>query len=244
MVQNGQITFYTHVYSPYCHRVHIALEQAKANYTSVNINLMDKPEWYDKKINTVTGKIPALTYGGPKHPPGEPSPEAAVLVESGAILEFLHETFPEALLLPSDPIRRANARIFVSIVDNKLMDVFRAYFVDGAPASTLLAGFEALQVRLPPVGADRKGGFAVGEWSIGDIAAAPLLARIVMLLEHDIGRFEEGDGPKTLALLRGPKYARIMKYLEDAKRWPSFVATWDEPTVLAIWQSNPFFQRS
>ena len=44
-------------YSPNCHRVHIALEEVKADYTPVTINLMEKPEWYNQKVNTITGKV-------------------------------------------------------------------------------------------------------------------------------------------------------------------------------------------
>ncbi|KAI1789475.1 hypothetical protein LXA43DRAFT_1062840 [Ganoderma leucocontextum] len=238
MVQNGQITFYTHVYSPPCHRVHIALEETKADYTSVTINLMEKPEWYNLKINPITGKIPAITYGGPKHPPGEPSEEATTLIESMVIVEFLAEVFPSANLLPRDLILRAKARIFASVVDSKGTDGFRGFFFTGASASGLLAFFETLQALLPPTG------FAVGEWSIADIAAGPFLVRVLMLLEHDIGKYPVGEGKKTFEALRGPRFARIMKYVEDVKAWPSFRATWDEAAALAIWKMNPAIQRN
>ena len=152
-----------------------------------------------------------------------------MLVESIVILEFLNETFPTAHLLPSDPILRANARIFISILDHKLFEGYRDFFFIGSsPATGLLAAFETLQQRLPPI---EKGRFAVGEWSIADIAAGPLLVRIVMMLEHDLGKYNKGEGPKTLEVLRGPKYQRIMQYLEDVKEWPSFKTTWDEVSV-------------
>ena len=35
------------------HRVKLALEHAKAEYTVCDVNLLDKPEWYTKKINPV-----------------------------------------------------------------------------------------------------------------------------------------------------------------------------------------------
>ena len=37
--------------SQYVHRVKFALEHAKAEYTVCDVNLLDKPEWYTKKIN-------------------------------------------------------------------------------------------------------------------------------------------------------------------------------------------------
>ncbi|KAM5541835.1 hypothetical protein V8D89_004564 [Ganoderma adspersum] len=237
MVQNGQITFYTHMYSPNCHRVHIALEEVKADYTPVTINLMEKPEWYNQKV-TITGKIPAITYGGPKHAPEEPSSEATPLIESMVIVEFLGELFPAANLIPRDPVLHAKARIFASVVDTKILEGLREFFFMGAPASGLLAAFEALQALLPPTG------FAVGEWSVADIAAAPFLVRSLMLLEHDIGKYPVGEGKKTFEALHGPKFARILKYVEDAKAWPSFRATWDEAATLDIWKTNPAIQRN
>ncbi|PIL28264.1 hypothetical protein GSI_09676 [Ganoderma sinense ZZ0214-1] len=239
MVQNGQITFYTHMYSPNCHRVHIALEEVKADYTPVTVNLMEKPEWYNQKVNPITGKIPAITYGGPKHAPEVPSGEATSLIESMVIVEFLGELFPAANLVPRDPLLRAKARIFTSVVETKLLEGLRSHFFMGGPASELIAAFEALQALLPPAG-----GFAVGEWSTADIAAAPYLVRILMLLKHDIGKYPVGEGKKTMEVLRGPKFARIMQYVEDAKAWPSFRATWDEAATLEIWKTNPAIQRN
>nr|VWP01031.1 Extracellular lipase (EC [Ganoderma boninense] len=197
MVQDGQISFYTNAFSPHCHRVHIALEETMADYTLVTIDLLKKPEWYSLKVNPA-GKIPAITYGGPKHPPNEPSPDATVLVESMVIVEFLAELFPSSRLLPRDPIHRARARILVSVADSKVVDGFRGFFFAGAPADALFALFEAVQALLPPAG------FAVGDgWSIADIAAAPFLVRALMLLEHEIGTYPVGEGRKALEALRG-----------------------------------------
>ncbi|KAM5541834.1 hypothetical protein V8D89_004563 [Ganoderma adspersum] len=175
------------------------------------------------QITFYTNAIPAITYGGPEHPPGFPSADATVLIESMVIVEFLAEIFPSANLLPRDPVLRAKARIFVSVVDTKVLDSFRGFFFMGAPANELFAGFEAVQALLPPAG-----GFAVGAWSIADIAAGPYLVRMLMLLEHEIGKYSVGEGKKTLEALRGPRFARVMKYVEDVKAWPSFRATWDE----------------
>lgn len=69
MVQSSKITFYMtsvnchapsfergsdHLskYSPFCHRVHIALEETHAKYTLVDINLKEKPAWFTEKVNT------------------------------------------------------------------------------------------------------------------------------------------------------------------------------------------------
>ncbi|GJE97137.1 glutathione transferase omega [Phanerochaete sordida] len=239
MVQTEQITFYTHVYSPYCHRVHLALEEAKADYTICSINLMDKPKWYTEKVNP-TGKIPALAYGGPKPAEDAPPSDTSVkLRESLVLLEFLADLFPGAELLPADAVQRAQARLFTGVAEGALFEGFKAYFFMREPAQKLLDALDALQAALP---ADKP--FAVGDkWCIADMAAAPFLARIVLLLEQDLGVYPAGEGVKTLAVIRGEKYARLNKYIEDVKAQPSFKATWDEATQIAIWSSNPMFKR-
>lgn len=42
--------------------------------------------------------------------------DGAVLTQSPAILEWLEETFPEPPLLPKDPVGRAHARAFASVI--------------------------------------------------------------------------------------------------------------------------------
>ncbi|EKM49075.1 uncharacterized protein PHACADRAFT_265855 [Phanerochaete carnosa HHB-10118-sp] len=237
MVQTEQITFYSHIYSPYGQRVHIALEEANAAYTFHSIDLMNKPAFYTKEVNPV-GKIPAITYGGPKVDPEQPSPESTKLRESGVILEFLADLFPDSGLLPKDPVLRAKARLFITVVDGQPFEGFKGYFFMREPATKLIDGLDALQKQLPATG------FAVGEkWTIADIAIAPFLARIFLLLENDLGVYPAGDGKKTLEILRGEKFARLNKYYEDVKAQSSFKATWDEDTQTTIWKSNPMFKR-
>ena len=44
-------------YSPYCHRVHIALKEVHADYKAVTINVMDWPQWYNTKVKPITRKV-------------------------------------------------------------------------------------------------------------------------------------------------------------------------------------------
>ena len=79
-------------------------------------------------IHLIHIQIPAITYGGPKGKPDEPSPESFKLRESLVILEFLADLFPEAGLLPTDPVLRAKARLFANDVDAHVFEGFKAYF--------------------------------------------------------------------------------------------------------------------
>ncbi|RDX43147.1 hypothetical protein OH76DRAFT_1488044 [Lentinus brumalis] len=234
MSQTKKITFSTFPYSPYAHRVHIALEEATAAYIPCVVNLADKPAWYTAKVN-LAGKVPSLAYGGPDSAvPEDPSPESEVIAESLIILEFIADLFPDSPSLPHDPVRRAKARFFIATFESIFIDAFDRVFYGGESADKLASALGHIQKLLPDTGP-----FAVGEWSIADAAAAPFLARTWMLLEHDIGKYPHGEGKSTLEVLRGPKFARIAKYLEDIRSRASFAATWDENAQLAIWASYP-----
>ncbi|TFK87756.1 thioredoxin-like protein [Polyporus arcularius HHB13444] len=226
MSQMKKITFYTFPYSPYAHRVHIALEEAKAAYIQYVVNLADKPAWYAAKVNPA-GKVPSLAYGGANSAvPEDPSPESEVIAESLIILEFIADLFPESPSPPTTLCAAPKHSIFIHAFDR--------VFYGGESADKLASALEHIQKLLPDTGL-----FAVGEWCIADAAAAPFLARTWMLLEHDIGKYPRGEGKSTLEVLRGPKFARIAKYLEDIKRRASLAATWDENVQLAVWAAYP-----
>lgn len=202
---------------------------------------MNKPEWYTAKVNPV-GKvrpspllrsstiltncmqIPAITYGGPKVSPDAPSDASVKLAESLVILEFLADLFPSAGLLPADPVARAKARFFISVFDSKVFEGFKNAIFMGKPLSELLDALAALQALLPPTG------FAAGgsALTIADMAAAPFLGRIYMLLAHELGNYPLGEGKKALDVLKGERFARLNEYMEDIKAQPCWKATWDE----------------
>ena len=162
-----------------------------------------------------------ITYGGPSTAPEEPSAESAKIPESLVILDFLAELFPAARLLPADPVQRANARLFIALFETQFFDAFKQVLLAAADPIVLVDAFAALQARLPPTG------FAVGAWSMADIAVIPFFVRVLMLLEHEIGKYPLGAGKKALAELQQPRFARLMKYIEDAKAQPSFKKTYD-----------------
>ncbi|KAI0707577.1 hypothetical protein C8T65DRAFT_740355 [Cerioporus squamosus] len=230
MPQTEQITrFYANSVPAFSHRILIALEDAKAKYTLYNFDILAR----------APRLIPALTYGGPDTPADQPSSESAKLGESLALLEFVADIFPESGLHPADPIVRARARMINNYFDTRIFPLFWDFFFEGKPEarSTLLEVVETVQGLLPETG------LAVGAWSIADVAVAPFLVRIPMLLEHNIGKQSAEDGKKTMIAPHEPRFARIMKYIEDAKAWPSFTATFDEADAVALCKAFPLFQR-
>ncbi|KAI0701988.1 hypothetical protein BC835DRAFT_147026 [Cytidiella melzeri] len=219
-----QLTLYTSTTCPYAQRVEIALAEAKnAKFTRYEIDLSNKPEWYAPKVNPAS-KVPAITYGGPEVPPDQPSPDSVKLNESLVLVEFIADLYPESGILPQDPVLRAKARLFINTVNVELSKVEQG----GGTPEVLIQAFESFQAHLPPKG------FAVGEFSIADIALAPVLLRTHLRLRHDLGPWKpgQGEGQKVLNALQEPTLARFWQYVQDLQTRPSVVATWREDLVL------------
>ncbi|OSD02608.1 glutathione transferase omega class [Trametes coccinea BRFM310] len=220
------ITLYAAMDSPFPHRVLLALEEAGATYDIIWIDLMNKEEWFEKKVNPAGGKVPFLVYGGPKLHPGEaPSTDAVRISESRVILEFLADIFPAAHLLPSDPVLRARARRFITTVDEKLIKTLVGFLFLGALLENLLAILEELQAVLPPTG------FVVGDWSIADACFIPALVRVRSWLEAAMGNYTLEVAKEGVKALHSPRFARLQKYYDDAKARPSTEKTWNEKEV-------------
>ncbi|KAI0076544.1 hypothetical protein K474DRAFT_1684794 [Panus rudis PR-1116 ss-1] len=215
-----QITLYTAKVCPYAHRVELALAEAGAHFTRYEIDLSNKPEWYAPKVNPAS-KVPAIAYGGPQVPPDQPSPESVKIAESLVLLEFVADLFPEAKLLPSDPVLRAKARYFIDAVSTKFNPAYIGYVLKGeSTQEQVFKAFEDLQALLP------EKGYVVGEWSIADAAWAPFVARLLLLLELDLGVYPAGEGPKTLeTILKDPKFARVQQWWKDVSSRQSFTST-------------------
>ena len=99
---------------------------------------------------------------------------------------------------------------------------YRAFFMGEAGPEALFDQFESLQRLLP------EKGFVVGEWSLADVALVPVLLRFEVMIANEIGKYAVGEGKRTLEILKSPRFARLARYLEEAKAWPSVKATWNE----------------
>ncbi|KAH9915465.1 uncharacterized protein BXZ73DRAFT_54291 [Epithele typhae] len=235
MERDEQITFYTSAYSPYCHRVAIALAEAGLEVTKCEINLQpgSKQPWFTK-VNPL-GTVPAFTIGGAPAAPEDPSPDARRLWESSVLLELIAELRPRAGLLPGDAGARGAVRLFVARAHDTLHGAFRQFFF--APtgrAHAFAAGLEAFQALLAPRG------YALGAWSLADVAVAPFVVRTAVLAEHEeIGKYPRGEGAKLLAALAEPRFARFRAYCALLLARPSVRDTFDRELNVKMWRIHP-----
>ncbi|KAI4517083.1 hypothetical protein K525DRAFT_290178 [Schizophyllum commune Loenen D] len=218
----GQITLYASKMCPYAHRAEMALLETGLPYKRCEINLRAKPEWHTQV--SAGGQVPALTYGGPDVPPDQPSPESTKLIESMVLVEFANDLAPTHPLLPTDPLLRARARFFIEALSSRVTPQWYATVLRGESFDKLFEGLEYL-------GSLVKGPYAVGEeYSIADVAATPVLARLEVCLRDGVGNFKEeapGEGAYE-RLMRDERFARWGEYFASLKERESFRKSFDE----------------
>ncbi|XP_022909999.2 pyrimidodiazepine synthase-like [Onthophagus taurus] len=87
-----KLRLYSMEYCPFVHRVRLVLRAKNLDFETVNINLINKPEWLFKLHPE--GKVPALEIGD------------KVIVESLDICNYLDQEYPNPPLYPSDPTQK------------------------------------------------------------------------------------------------------------------------------------------
>ncbi|MCI0431751.1 MAG: glutathione S-transferase family protein, partial [Rhodospirillales bacterium] len=90
---------------PYSHRVHLALVEKSIDFWHTEIDLADKPEWF--QIISPLGEVPVIRH------------EDHFIADSTAILEYLDDVYPTPSLRPKEPAKRAMARFWMEYADQR-----------------------------------------------------------------------------------------------------------------------------
>jgi glutathione S-transferase len=96
--------------STFSQRTRVVLLEKGIEFTSTEIDLQNKPADFIKVSRY--GKVPAI-----KHADAE-------IYESAIINEYLEEVFPQPPLLPSLPVAKAIARIWIDYANTRLVPAF------------------------------------------------------------------------------------------------------------------------
>jgi glutathione S-transferase len=169
------IQLYSTFYCPYALRTRIVLKEKALPHEHTEIDLKNKPPDF-LKISPY-GKVPVLIDG------------EARIYESAIINEYLDETYPEPALMPADPQGRAYVRIWVDFANNHLMRTgWRAVMgPEEKRAEALEEYLELLKTLEKEI--DGKQWLAGDPFTLGDIAYAPIFARMDKQEHLDWGMF-------------------------------------------------------
>jgi len=111
---------------PFAQRTRMALIEKGIPFDLTAIDLNEKPDWF-LEISPY-GKVPVLRHNG------------AVIFESAVINEYLEEVFPDRSMLPRDPVRRAQARIWIDFANVRFTPlVYKLMLAQEADAQAALA---------------------------------------------------------------------------------------------------------
>lgn len=123
-----------HLYSykgcPFARRTRMTLAEKGLDFDLTEIDLKNKPANF-AEISPY-GKVPVLIHNDGR------------LYESAIINQYIDETFPEPPLLPSDPMQKAQARIWMDYCDSRFSNASWLYMQAGDDADKLATAREAL----------------------------------------------------------------------------------------------------
>ncbi|MGJ5630155.1 glutathione S-transferase family protein [Nostoc sp. CALU 1950] len=106
----AEIKVYSAVVCPYAHRSRLVLQEKGVEFDLIEINLQNKPEGFTDI--SPYGKVPAIAHNNNR------------VWESAVINEYLNEVFPNPPLLPSSPIAKAQARIWIDFANTRFVPAF------------------------------------------------------------------------------------------------------------------------
>jgi glutathione S-transferase len=197
-------TFYYASGSPFSWRVYLALEHKQAEFTARLLSI-DKNEH----------KTPEFLAISPRHQVPAITDDGFALYESGAIVEYLEERFPEGpALFPGDRSARALVRQWVSetsstvAVEGEVLvrEIFYKSDASKRNRQAIADARTALAVELERVETRLSGEWLQGPLSAADFTLYPFLAMYP--------RFERREPEIGLSRLIGPKLRAWMGRIE------------------------------
>ncbi|XP_018424569.1 PREDICTED: glutathione S-transferase omega-1-like [Nanorana parkeri] len=99
-VPQGLIRLYSMRFCPFAQRARLVLVAKGIKHEVVNINLLDKPDWFFER--SPLGLVPSIDTSDGK-----------IIYESLIVCEYLDEAFPGVKLIPSDPYAKAEQKMLL-----------------------------------------------------------------------------------------------------------------------------------
>lgn len=103
-MSQSRLTLVSHGLCPFVQRVAILLLEKEVPFQRVDVDLKDRPDWF--QVMSPTDKVPLLMVQ-------KGDEEATVLFESVAICEYIEQVYPEPALHPKDAISCAQHRAWI-----------------------------------------------------------------------------------------------------------------------------------
>lgn len=169
------LELYSFAACPYAQRVHITLLEKKLDFSIIEIDLFNRPDWF--LAISPYGKVPVLRHAG------------VTVHESSIINQYLDEAFPEPALMPETPALRAQSRIWMDYCETRFLPAAHKLMSEADDAGKRTANNEKLAEVLRHIEHEglRKNGpgpwFFGSQFSLTDIQFAPFMERFDMYVQ-------------------------------------------------------------
>jgi len=184
------VKFYSSWKCPYAQRVWIGLEEKVVDYQWVEIDLYGNADGgrsrWPLPAEELRLRYPAFTECSPTCSLPALDNDGEHVCDSLILVEYIHETFSGAPLLPTTPYLRAHVRLWTRHVDAHIIPHFERLLgsQDGESRvqarAALLEGLAEFESAMAP---ESEGPFFLGDdFSMADIALAPWWQRMVSVL--------------------------------------------------------------
>lgn len=94
----GKLRIYSMRFCPFAQRTRLVLAHKNIDFETVNVHLKKKPDWF--LARNPLGLVPVLEK------------DDKVIYESTATMDWLDEVYPNNKLIPADPFRKAQDRMY------------------------------------------------------------------------------------------------------------------------------------
>ncbi|RXG61599.1 Pyrimidodiazepine synthase [Armadillidium vulgare] len=114
-LQKDLLRIYSMYYCPYAQRTRIVLNAKNVKHETVNVHLVEKPDWFFK-INPLA-KVPTLQLND------------KIMFESMVTCDYLDETYPDPPLYPKDPWAKGWDKCLIEVFEAKVTRGFIKFFL-------------------------------------------------------------------------------------------------------------------
>ncbi|XP_078421127.1 glutathione S-transferase omega-1-like [Cetorhinus maximus] len=133
-VPAGVVRVYSMRFCPFAQRTRLVLEAKGIKYEVININLVNKPDWFFEK--NALGLVPVLE-----------TCQNELVYDSPITCEFLDDKYPAKRLLPTDPYEKAKQKMLLEHF-SKMVSYMYKISVEKSKSMDISKMEEELQVQL------------------------------------------------------------------------------------------------
>ncbi|UJR34290.1 hypothetical protein I4U23_021694 [Adineta vaga] len=118
-LKENQLRLYGMRFCPYVQRAKLVLAAKNIPYEEINVNLVEKPEWYLEK--NPPGQVPSLEWID------RDSKETRFIPESLIVCDYLDETNSQNRLHPTDPYLKTKQRVLIDRFSNVVSAFYKTF---------------------------------------------------------------------------------------------------------------------